>query len=148
MALISFHMGYKSKYEKVGVLSIRIVKSNVPSSERKRMFSLWRRVNVRNIRSDSNARNVRLYLSVLAVHRPFYISICISTLPTQHTTFILILYVLAVHEPFHISICIPYGMILGPFIREKINRDLFKTRTDSYKRSISNKLRYGPAGYV
>ena len=28
-------------------------------------------------------------LSVLAVHRPFYISICISTLPTQHTTFIL-----------------------------------------------------------
>ena len=26
-------------------------------------------------------------LSVLAVHRPFYISICISTLPTQHTTF-------------------------------------------------------------
>ena len=30
-------------------------------------------------------------LSVLAVHRPFYISICISTLPTQHTTFIKIL---------------------------------------------------------
>ena len=27
-------------------------------------------------------------LSVLAVHRPFYISICISTLPTQQTTFI------------------------------------------------------------
>ena len=27
-------------------------------------------------------------LSVLAVHRPFHISICISTLPTQHTTFI------------------------------------------------------------
>ena len=27
-------------------------------------------------------------LSALAVHRPFYISICISTLPTQHTTFI------------------------------------------------------------
>ena len=25
-------------------------------------------------------------LSVLAAHRPFYISICISTLPTQHTT--------------------------------------------------------------
>ena len=24
-------------------------------------------------------------VSVLAVHRPFYISICISTLPTQHT---------------------------------------------------------------
>ena len=30
-------------------------------------------------------------LSVLAVHRPFYISICISTLPTQNTTFISIL---------------------------------------------------------
>ena len=27
-------------------------------------------------------------LSVLAVHQPFYISICISTLPTQHTKFI------------------------------------------------------------
>ena len=27
-------------------------------------------------------------LSVLAVHRSFYISICISTLPTQHTKFI------------------------------------------------------------
>ena len=26
--------------------------------------------------------------TVLAVHRPFYILICISTLPTQHTTFI------------------------------------------------------------
>ena len=25
---------------------------------------------------------------VLAVYRPFYISICISTLPTQHTSFI------------------------------------------------------------
>ena len=29
-------------------------------------------------------------LSVLAVHRPFYISSCISTLPTQHTTFMTI----------------------------------------------------------
>ena len=27
-------------------------------------------------------------LSLLAVHRPFYISICISTMPMQHTTFI------------------------------------------------------------
>ena len=26
-------------------------------------------------------------LSILAVHQPFYISICISTLPAQHTTF-------------------------------------------------------------
>ena len=42
--------------------------------------SLWRR---------AYARNVRLYLlSVSAVHQPFYISICIWTLPTQHTTFI------------------------------------------------------------
>ena len=30
---------------------------------------------------------------VLAVHRPFYISIFISTLPTQHTTFICTIYV-------------------------------------------------------
>ena len=56
---------YRSKYKKVGVLPIRIVWSNVssigPSSERNR----------------TNAR-------------PFYISICISTLPTQHTTFIII----------------------------------------------------------
>ena len=34
-------------------------------------------------------------LSVLAVHRPFYISICISCLPKQHTTFISI---------FHLSL--------------------------------------------
>ena len=31
---------------------------------------------------------IRTLLFVLAVHRPFYISICISILPTQHTTFI------------------------------------------------------------
>ena len=31
---------------------------------------------------------IRSSLSVSAVHRPFHISICISTLPTQHTTFI------------------------------------------------------------
>ena len=36
---------------------------------------------------------------MLAVHRPFYISICISTLPTQHTTFI-----------FYQSICIYINM--------------------------------------
>ena len=34
----------------------------------------------------ANTRNVRLY--VLAVHRPFHISICISTLPMQHTMLI------------------------------------------------------------
>ena len=27
-------------------------------------------------------------LPVLGIHQPFYISICISTLPTQYTTFI------------------------------------------------------------
>ena len=56
------------KYEKVGVLPIRIVKSNVSSV------------------GPSSERNVSL---VSAVHRPFYISICISTLPTQYTTFII-----------------------------------------------------------
>ena len=36
---------------------------------------------------------IRQYtLSVLAVYRPFYISICISTLPTQHTSFITMAY--------------------------------------------------------
>ena len=38
------------------------------------------------------ARNIRIYypywIRILAVHKPFYISICILTLPTQHTTFI------------------------------------------------------------
>ena len=56
----------KPKYKKVGVLPVRIVWSNVSS-----------------IGPSSEA-----ILSVLAVHRPFYISICISTLPTQYTTFI------------------------------------------------------------
>ena len=36
-------------------------------------------------------------LSILAVHRPFYISICIATLPTQHTTFILLVAVCILH---------------------------------------------------
>ena len=62
---------YKSKYKKVGVLPIRIVWSIVssigPSSKKKK--------------------------KVFAVHRPFYISICISTLPTQHTTFIPCIYI-------------------------------------------------------
>ena len=34
-----------------------------------------------------------LVVSALVVHRPFYISICISTLPTQHTTFTLLVVV-------------------------------------------------------
>ena len=41
------------------------------------LVSLWR---------TANARNVNI-LSVLALHRPFYISICTITLPTQDTTF-------------------------------------------------------------
>ena len=97
---------YKSKYKKVGVLPIQIVKSNVssvgPSLERNRS------ANVRNVRlyypyrqyTDlfifrfvsehclrSTLRLFQTLLSILAVHQPFYISICISTLPTQHTTF-------------------------------------------------------------
>ena len=58
---------YKSKYEKVGVLPIRIIKSNVSSVDSKR----------------------QTLLSVLAVHQPFHSSICISTLPTQYITFII-----------------------------------------------------------
>ena len=46
---------YKLKYRMVGVLPIWIVNSNVSSSDQG------------------------------PTHRPFYISICISTLPTQHT---------------------------------------------------------------
>ena len=45
---------YKSKYKKVGVLPIRIEKSNVwsigSSSERNREQSLWQRANARNVR--------------------------------------------------------------------------------------------------
>ena len=31
-------------------------------------------------------------------HRPFYISICISTLPTQHTTFISVIIYIYIYE--------------------------------------------------
>ena len=40
--------------------------------------------------SDEGPTLKTLDFSVLAVHQPFRISICISTLPTQHTTFIYI----------------------------------------------------------
>ena len=76
----------KSKHKKVGVLPIRIVKSNVSSV------------------GPSSERNVSL---VSAVHRPFYISICISTLPTQHTTFIILISVLLywlVRSAFRVAI--------------------------------------------
>ena len=58
-----------------------IVQSNVssigPSSDRS-CFSL----------TKGQCSKRQTVLSALAVHQPFYISICISTLPTQHTTFI------------------------------------------------------------
>ena len=71
---------YKSKYKNVGVLPIRIAQSNVSSvgpSSKKNLFSL----------KKGQCSKRQTILSVLAVHQPFYISICISTLPTQHTTF-------------------------------------------------------------
>ena len=42
------------------------------------------------------------HFSVKKVHQPFYISICISTLPTQHTTFISKLIVNCEATPFSI----------------------------------------------
>ena len=36
------------------------------------------------------------FTSISAVHQPFYISICISTLPTQDTTFYVV-----IHQPCH-----------------------------------------------
>ena len=66
------------EYEKVGVLPIQIVKSNIssigPSSAG--LFSLTK---------GQHSKRYTL-LSVSAVHQPFHISICICTLPTQHTT--------------------------------------------------------------
>ena len=57
---------YKSKYKKVGVLPIRIVKSNVssigPSSER-------------NTRQRANAQNVRLYYSYRLYTNLFYLNL-------------------------------------------------------------------------
>ena len=64
---------------------------NDPSSERKRSFSF----------SDEGPilETLDYAIRISAVHRPFYILICISTLPTQttqHTTFLLyIVYVVA-----------------------------------------------------
>ena len=87
-------------FSKVCVLPIRIVQSYVstigPSSER--------RANARSVRRRANAETrqtldtKRQTLSALAVHRSFYISICIFTLPTHHTTFILKRVVLC-HRP-------------------------------------------------
>ena len=74
------HAYHKSKYKKVGVLPIWIVKSNVSSVGRN------------NVSCCSLTKGPRLkrynLLSISAVNQQFYISICIGTLPTQHTTFI------------------------------------------------------------
>ena len=101
--------------KKVGVLPIRIVKSNISTVGPYRKY-IKNRVNSykRNNHVTENkpisdyfsyinspaflfifcfsltkGQRSKRYtlLSVLAVHQPFYISICISTLPTQHTTF-------------------------------------------------------------
>ena len=70
----------------VGVLPIRIVYRLTFRAlafcqrENRVPVSLWRR---------ANAQNVRLYYPYRQyTDQPFHISICISTLPTQHTTFI------------------------------------------------------------
>ena len=72
---------YKSKYKKVGVFSqygqySLTFRALAPSSE-KSCFSLTK---------GQHSKRYTI-LSVLAVHQPFYTSICISTLPTQRTTF-------------------------------------------------------------
>ena len=71
----------KSKYKKVGILPIRIVKSNVssagPSSERNIFLS------------DEGPTLESLDFTIHIGSKPtFFISICIWTLPTQRTTFI------------------------------------------------------------
>ena len=62
--------------EKRGRKATSFAGQNISCLPRTYPVSLWRRANARNVRP--------------AVHQPFYISICISTLPTQHTTFIML----------------------------------------------------------
>ena len=50
------------------------------------MYKILNREVQRNVSLTKGQRPKRLQ-SISAVHGPFYISICISTLPTQHTTF-------------------------------------------------------------
>ena len=61
-------MRYESIYRKVGVLPVGVLPVRI----------------VKDFLSDE----APTLESVSAVHQPFYILICISTLPTQHTTFI------------------------------------------------------------
>ena len=84
---------FKSKYKKVGVLPIRrirIVKSNVssigPSSAERNSLRLFLFL------SDKWPTLETLdFTNRIGSTTTFYISICISTLPTQHTAFILLL---------------------------------------------------------
>ena len=80
-------------------------------------LSLWRR---------ANARNVRL-LSVLAVHRPFYVSICISTLPTQNTTFIPIITLFFSIKIFNSSLIRPQRSSTAAFTPETWFSCFFKS---------------------
>ena len=74
----------KSTYRKVGVLPIQIhvvycslTFQALALRQREVCFSL----------TKGQCSKHQTILSVLAVHRPFHIYICISTLPTQHTKF-------------------------------------------------------------
>ena len=79
-------------------------------------------------------------LSVVAVHRPFYISNCISTLPTQHTTFISITY-----WPTVTRICICYVFVLFfPSCTMKLSFSLFHTIQAKKELDQYTVLLYGP----
>ena len=58
----------------------RVIFSHINSLAFSLFFFLWRRAYTLETFASTK-------LSVSAVHQPFYISICIWTLPTQHTTF-------------------------------------------------------------
>ena len=72
----------------------------------KKVLNLQPLIAIIAFRKETAKQNTVLYISkykkvgvlpIRIVHRPFYISICISTLPMQHTT---------VHIKYNISICI------------------------------------------
>ena len=76
-------LSFIAKYEKVGQLPIRIIKSNVssvgPSSERNRKKFLFLSTKEEGSTLETLDFTVRIDFTV-----------CISTLPPQHTTFILL----------------------------------------------------------
>ena len=89
--------------------------SDAPNVRRRQMFQLvmfpWKRhlpVVLMVIHQSPKVREMKCItiLSVSAVHRPFYISICISTLPTQHTTFISIFYQVTFRRQHRVSVVI------------------------------------------